>query len=63
MKRVEENEMWSLFCPNEAPGLDDCYGGEFEALYHKYEEEEKKNCRLILDFGNIYNNRYLYIIR
>jgi ribonucleoside-diphosphate reductase alpha chain len=28
-----------LFCPNEAPGLFDCYGGEFEALYHKYEQE------------------------
>ncbi len=41
MRRVEENAEWSLFCPNEAPGLADCYGGEFEALYHKYEEEGK----------------------
>ncbi len=24
MKRVENNEMWSLFCPNEAPGLAMC---------------------------------------
>ncbi len=39
MERVKNDEDWSLFCPNEAPGLDDCYGGEFEALYHKYEEE------------------------
>ncbi len=39
MQRVEENGEWSLFCPNEAPGLHDCYGGEFEALYHKYEQE------------------------
>lgn len=39
MERVKENGKWSLFCPNEAPGLHDCYGGEFEALYHKYEEE------------------------
>lgn len=30
MKRVEANEDWSLFCPNEAPGLADCYGQEFE---------------------------------
>ncbi|MBK8515876.1 MAG: ribonucleoside-diphosphate reductase subunit alpha [Saprospiraceae bacterium] len=39
MERVKENGKWSLFCPNEAPGLHDCYGGEFEALYHKYELE------------------------
>ena len=41
MKRVEANGSWSLFCPNEAPGLSDCWGEEFEALYTKYEEEGK----------------------
>ncbi len=41
MKRVESNESWSLFCPNEAPGLADCYGDEFERLYEKYEKEGK----------------------
>ena len=41
MKRVEENEMWSLFCPNEAPGLAECYGEDFERLYLKYEKEGK----------------------
>lgn len=39
MKRVEADEEWSLFCPNEAPGLADCYGEEFEKLYEKYERE------------------------
>lgn len=39
MKRVEENGDWSLFCPNETPGLADCYGEEFEKLYHKFEKE------------------------
>jgi ribonucleoside-diphosphate reductase alpha chain len=39
MKRVEADEEWSLFCPNEAPGLSECYGAEFEALYEKYERE------------------------
>ena len=39
MKRVESNDVWSLFCPNEAPGLADCYGEEFERLYEKYEKE------------------------
>ena len=39
MKRVESNGEWSLFCPNEAPGLSECWGPEFEALYEKYERE------------------------
>lgn len=39
MKRVEENGTWSLFCPNEAPGMDNCWGEAFEALYTQYEAE------------------------
>ncbi|MCH7512436.1 MAG: ribonucleoside-diphosphate reductase subunit alpha [Bacteroidetes bacterium] len=41
MKRVENNEEWSLFCPNEAPGLADLYGDDFEKLYTRYEKEGK----------------------
>ena len=43
MKRVEEGGKWSLFCPDKAPGLADCFGDEFEALYTKYEEEGLAN--------------------
>ena len=39
MKRVEADGQWSLFCPNEAPGLSDCHGEVFETLYTKYETE------------------------
>jgi ribonucleoside-diphosphate reductase alpha chain len=39
MQRVKENGDWSLFCPNEAPGLADCWGAEFETLYNQYEKE------------------------
>ena len=39
MKRVEEGGKWTLMCPNECPGLADCWGAEFEALYTKYERE------------------------
>jgi ribonucleoside-diphosphate reductase alpha chain len=39
MKRVESGGDWSLFCPNEAPGLSDCFGEAFEKLYSKYEDE------------------------
>lgn len=41
MKRVEKNENWSLMCPHNCPGLADCWGEEFEALYEKYEEEKR----------------------
>jgi ribonucleoside-diphosphate reductase alpha subunit len=41
MQRVENNEMWSLFCPNEAPGLAEVWGEDFERLYEKYEKEGK----------------------
>lgn len=39
MKRVEADAEWSLFCPNEAPGLHECHSAEFEALYTRYEAE------------------------
>ena len=39
MQRVEADEEWSLFCPNEAPGLADVHGDEFVSLYKKYESE------------------------
>jgi ribonucleoside-diphosphate reductase alpha chain len=39
MERVEANEDWSLFCPNQAPGLHEVHGEEFNALYRKYEDE------------------------
>jgi ribonucleoside-diphosphate reductase alpha chain len=41
MKRMEQNKDWSLFCPNECPGLDEVVGDAFETLYAKYESEGK----------------------
>ena len=41
MKRVKNNELWTLMCPDECPGLSDHYGKEFEELYIKYEDENK----------------------
>jgi ribonucleoside-diphosphate reductase alpha chain len=57
MKRVEEDGMWSLLCPNECPRLSDVWGAEFEALYTYYETKgmyrkqipAKKLWQLILD--------------
>ena len=37
MKRVEADADWSLFDPNEAPGLFDSWGDEFERKYTEYE--------------------------
>ena len=39
MRRVEADADWTLMCPNKSPGLADCHGKEFEALYEKYEAE------------------------
>ena len=39
MQRVKEDGEWTLFSPDEAPGLDDVYGEDFVKLYTKYEEE------------------------
>ena len=41
MRRVEANADWSLMCPNDCPGLDECWGEEFEALYEGYEAAGK----------------------
>lgn len=46
MKRLEADATWSLFCPNEAPGLSDVYGDEFDALYQKYESEGKARAKV-----------------
>jgi ribonucleoside-diphosphate reductase alpha chain len=39
MERVKADGEWTLFSPDEAPGLDDVYGDEFVKLYTKYESE------------------------
>ena len=41
MKRVESNGDWTLMCPNECPGLQDCWGEEFEKKYTGYEKAGK----------------------
>ena len=41
MKRVEADGDWTLMCPAECPGLQDCHGDEFDRLYTKYENEKR----------------------
>lgn len=45
MKRVEQDEMWTLFSPNEVPELHNLYGKAFEEKYAHYEK--------MADEGNI----------
>ena len=40
MKRVEEDGIWSLMCPDECKGLSDCYGNDFDTLYLEYENKK-----------------------
>ncbi|MBV9575505.1 MAG: ribonucleoside-diphosphate reductase subunit alpha [Gammaproteobacteria bacterium] len=37
MKRVAENQEWTLFSPDEVPELHDLYGKAFDAIYTAYE--------------------------
>ena len=39
MRRVEADEMWSLFDPDEVPELPDLWGAEFDAAYRAAEAE------------------------
>jgi ribonucleoside-diphosphate reductase alpha chain len=41
MERIRDNLKWSLFCPDECPGLSDVYGDNFKDLFEKYETEGK----------------------
>lgn len=39
MRRVEAGGAWSFFDPDACPGLDECWGAEYDALYARYEAE------------------------
>ncbi|ESL08675.1 ribonucleoside-diphosphate reductase large chain [Trypanosoma rangeli SC58] len=41
MERVRSGGIWTLMDPHTAPGLSDCYGDEFKALYERYEKENR----------------------
>ena len=41
MEAVKQDDWWYLMCPDECPGLPDCYGEDFEKLYFGYVEQEK----------------------
>jgi len=57
MERVQSDGVWSLMCPNQCPGLADCWGDAFNKLYTSYEAAgkfhrqipAKKLWQLILD--------------
>lgn len=41
MRRVENDEMWTLMCPDESKNLNTTHGSEFEKLYLEYESTGK----------------------
>ena len=59
MKRVEKNDVWSLMCPNECPGLSDTFGEKFEELYTHYENNKKyrKQVNALDLFNSIINSQ------
>jgi ribonucleotide reductase alpha subunit len=41
MKKIENDEEWYLFSPDECPELNETYGNQYEELYFKYVNEGK----------------------
>ncbi len=52
MERVRASQPWSLFCPDEAPGLAEVHGAEFEELYTRYEREGR--ARRVVDSSTLW---------
>ena len=46
MERVVSDGSWSLFCPNECPGLAETHSEEFNTLYMKYESEGRSRKKI-----------------
>lgn len=46
MRKVENGEKWSLFCPRKAPGLADVWGEEFDRKYEDYESKGLYNSQI-----------------
>ncbi|MEV0202558.1 ribonucleoside-diphosphate reductase subunit alpha [Nonomuraea sp. NPDC050691] len=46
MRRVEADEMWSLFDPKDVPDLTDLYGEAFDRAYRAYEEQGRQVRRI-----------------
>ena len=46
MKRLEADEMWSLFCPSVVPELNETYGEEYETIYLQAEKDKKYSSQL-----------------
>jgi len=47
MKRVQEDDSWTLFSPDEVPDLHEIYGAAFEARYKEYEQRAQKGEMLL----------------
>lgn len=46
MRRLENDEMFSLMDPCDCPGLNDVFGKEFDELYLRYESEGKQRSQI-----------------
>ena len=42
LKRVKSDGDWTLFCPDECPELNNCYGSKFEEKYQLLELDQRK---------------------
>jgi ribonucleoside-diphosphate reductase alpha subunit len=54
MERVKANSTWSLFCPNECPGLHEVYGDEFKRLYNHYESSGSAAAKKVINARDLW---------
>ena len=54
MKRVENNENWTLFNPEEVSDLSELYGEEFEKRYIEYENDDS------IEFKEVFNAKEIW---
>lgn len=58
MKRVEANQEWTLFSPNEVPDLHELYGAKFEKRYIEYEKMIEEDNDTISIFKKISASKF-----
>jgi ribonucleoside-diphosphate reductase alpha chain len=54
MERLKDNAEWSLFDPDECPGLSESYGDAYRQLYEKYEGEGR--AKRIVNAKDLWNH-------
>lgn len=62
-QRLEEDGMWTFFCPHETPGLDRTWGKEHTELYLKYEKDSSIRVKKTVKISELWTRMMQSIFR